>query len=385
MSYTSFPYQRQFDRFAAANLGQPSVIIDNMMGIATGRNMRKRQRVSIHDQTSYQQWRKYKIRSGRKRNALLPILRSNMYRIDYTFKVLKEFTGYGALPMERKESTSGVSAPLYTLALNAVGQVRRDASGFVTSSFAPSPMRSYERVANGNWTSYVVMGNRPDGVPDSKLHDPSTNLEANGGMGPSGFLKWTSVKFNFWGARKKQTVFYVDICRAIDGVGNPYHFQPSLTSTPDSFFPPDIGQHLDEMMRPLTVNPIATANNQVPSPWKVLKRIKVELDPVLTTEGDPDGHCKTVELFNRWGRTVRFDESIDDVSTLDTNANYGNPIVGTRDDNTSITRVYPADDKLLFLVIRCNCFSKTAAGASFDPDINPSFDINFRSSWSKIQ
>lgn len=384
MSYTSFPYQRQFDRFAAANLGEPSVILDTMMGMRTGRNSRKRQRVSVQDNTSYQQWKKYKIRDGRRRNALMPILRSNLYRVDYVFKRLKDFTGYGALPMQFDERTSGVSAPLYTLALNAVSQVRRDASGVPTGLFSASPMRTYERSSSGSWTSYLVHGHRPDGVPDTKLYDPSTNLEDNGGMGPAGFLKWTSVKFNFWGARKKQTTFYVDICRAFDSSDNPYRYIQSTASTPDSFFPASIGQHLDEMMRPLTVNPISTANNQVPSPWKVLKRIKVELDPVLTTEGDPDGHCKTVELFNRWGRTVRFDDAIDDNSTFDTNANYGAPSVGTRDDNTSVVQFLPAFDKMLFLVIRCNCFSKTSA-AAFDPDINPSFDINFRSSWSKIQ
>lgn len=377
-TYSNFPYQRQFEQFVAGNLGES---VGNMMGMRTARNSRKRQRVSIYDATSYQQWKKYKIRDGRWRNALLPTLKANMYRQDYTFKRLKSFEGRGDVPMQNVKTESGhVMMPLYTFALNGVKQARLYPSGIPSSFLSVYPFRRYERQAGGSWTSFTLNGLATNGTMADGLEDPSTHLEDAGAMGPSGFLKWTSIKFNFWGARKKQTVFYVDIVRATEQHGCPYAYSAG------SPLPDALGQHLDEIMRPLTVNPIATANNLVSSPWKVLKRIKVELDPVVTTEGDPDGHVKTVELFNRWGRTVRFDESIDDATLVRSNEQFNAPDKGVRDDATSVVHVLPESTSILFLVIRCNLFvQKPIAEYTFDPDIHPSFDINFRSSWSKIE
>lgn len=378
-TYANFPYQRQFDQFIAANLRDS---VDNMMGIRTGRNFRKRQRLSnsIQDNTSYQQWKKYKIRDGRWRNALIPSLKSNLYRQDYTFKRLKVFQGRGDVVMEQTQLVDNhCSMPIYTLALNGVKQVRVDDSGTVSSVSVAKPFRNYVRQSDGTWKSYIVNGQQQDGVSGSGLEDPSTRLEDSGAMGPSGFLKWTSVKFNLWGARKRQTIFYVDIVRATEQHGCPYAYGHG------SVLPAELGQHLDEIMRPLTVNPIAAANNLVRSPWKVLKRIKVELDPVLSTEGDPDGHVKTVELFNRWGRTVRFDRAIDDSDSLVTNQQFEIPAAGIRDDVKNVIHTFPEATSLLFVVIRCNQFVKSAIGTQFDPDIHASFDISFRSSWSKIQ
>jgi len=291
-TYANFPYKRQFDQFIAANLRDS--ISANMMGMRTARNTRKRQRVSIQDATSYQQWKKYKIRDGRWRNALIPALKANLYRQDYTFKLLKSFDTRGAILADHSLTAEGhINMPLYTLALNGVKQARFDQNGSVISPvLSAQPLRKYQRQANGTWTSYAMSGFLTDGTAALGLEDPSTHLEDAGSMGPSGFLKWTSVKFNFWGARKKQTVFYVDIVRSTEQHGCPYAYGSGAV------LPNALGQHLDEIMRPLTVNPIASANNLVASPWKVLKRIKVELDPVLTTEGDIDGHVKTVEVFH---------------------------------------------------------------------------------------
>lgn len=377
-TYANFPYQRQFEQFVAANIGAS---VGNMMGVRTGRNSRKRQRVSIQDNTSYQQWKKYKIRDGRWRNALFPTLKASLYRQDYTFKQLKAFETRGAVSMGHSLSPEGNAfMPIYTFALNGVKQARFDQDGSVISPvLSAQPFRRYQRQHTGYWASVAMNGLLTDGSQSLNLEDPSTHLEDGGGMGPAGFLKWTSVKFNFWGARKKQTTFYVDIVRATDHHGCPYAYN-SGSSLPDA-----LGQHLDEIMRPLTVNPIATANNLVPSPWKVLKRIKVELDPVVTTEGDPDGHVKTVELFNRWGRIVRFDQSIDDAAIVTTNQQFHGVDKGIRDDATSTVHFFPEHTSILFLVIRCNVFTVSPAGTEFNPDIHPSFDISFRSSWSKIE
>lgn len=377
-TYSNFPYKRQFEQFVADNLRASAV---NMMGMRTARNTRKRQRVTIHDDTSYQQWKKYKIRDGRWRNALLPTLKANLYRQDYTFKRLKSFESRGSVGMDYSIAADGHAfMPLYTLALNGVKQAHFGQDGSVISPvLSAQPFRRYQRQASGHWVSVASHGFLTDGTQSLNLEDPSTHLEDAGGMGPSGFLKWTSVKFNFWGARKKQTTFYVDIVRATDHNGCPYAYN-SGSSLPDV-----LGQHLDEIMRPLTVNPIATANNLVRSPWKVLKRIKVELDPVVTTEGDPDGHVKTLELFNRWGRIVRFDRAIDDATLVTNNPQFTGHEKGVRDDATSVINFFPDHTSILFLVIRCNLFTLSTAGSEFNPDIHPSFDINFRSSWSKIE
>lgn len=380
-TYANFPYRRQFEQFVASNL------MDSMNGMRSGLNARKRQRVSIQDNTSYQQWKKYSIRSGRKRRGTMPILRSNLVRMDYTFKGLSDsFDGRGLFAMMHNRSDVpdagtgeySYTQPLYTLALNSCRQAALTLTGSVGQVFAPAPMRSYIRTGDGPWIHSGVLGVNPPGSFDGSLQCSSDEGSNSGAMGPSGFLNWTDVKLNLWGARLRQTVFYIDICRAIDPEANPYRYSPNTV------LPPALGQHLDEIMRPLTVNPLATANNLTKSPWKVLKRIKVELDPILTTEGDTNGHCKTIDIFNRWGRIVDFKDSVYSPSSVsDDNSKYVNPLVGVRDDATSVVNMWPADDKLLFLVIRSTCFSRTI-NESFNADIHASFDLSFRSSWTKL-
>lgn len=386
MSY-SIPYTREFERYAsAARAAGAGRLVDDVITLQRDmpRNGNKRRRVNITDQTSYQQWRKYIIRSGRKKNAMIPILRSNLVRIDYGFKALTTFNSRGmmAMMMNRSDVSSGGeyswSMPIYTVALNAVVQGARSVNGEVGQVFNPSVFRGYVRTGDGSWSSNTQFGTLASGSVSDKLTYSSDHLEDVGAMGPSGYLKWTDAKLNLWGAKFKQTVFYIDICRAIEPESNPYRFAPN------TLLPPIVGQHLDEIMRPLTVNPIATANNLAPSPWKVLKRIKVELDPTQSTEGDPDPHCKTIDLFNRWGRIVDFKDATYSPSPIQQyNSSFVNPNVGVRDTTTSTVNMWPDDDKLLFLVIRCNCFSSTEA-AEFNNAVNPSFDINFRSSWAKL-
>lgn len=352
----------------------------NAAGNYVRQQLNKRQR-TITDQTSYQQWKRYDIRGGKKRPRTMPLLKANIVRLDYTFKFLKSFVGNGALWMDNYQLPTGpIIQPLYTLLLNGCNQ-RTISSG---TGVYTQPLRRYVRQSDGYWTSETINGQAPDGSLSTYLFPAGTNLgnvlgSSIGVMGPKGYLNWTSVKLNLWGAKFKQVIYYIDIVAVDNPSGNPYRYSPNTA------LPEDLNQHLDEIMRPLTVNPLADANNLVPSPWRVIKRIKVEFDPIVTTEGDQDPHCKTLNIFNRWGRTIDFNDSTTSVLPADDdNVNYVNVAKGITDGTVGVIDHIPSDDQMLFMVIRSSNFVVRADPAEVTNGLTPSFDIKFRSSWSKL-
>lgn len=361
-----------------------------LLASAMRSNGAKRQRTtSISDTTAYQQWKRYSVRDGRRRKKLMPLLASNLTRLDYLFKGLKDFQGSGFYPMSYNAVTNAndanIDMPIYVFRLNSVIQYLPGSSPQVA---IPSPLRRLSRRSGGLWTSNVVNGHSPDGSSSPSLQYVGNNLATGaatidaGAMGPKGYLNWTSLKLNLWGAKYKQVKYVIEICRPLDADCNIYRYSPN------SNLHESLSQHLDEMMRPLTVNPLATANNLTPSPWKVLKRVYVELDPIQMNEGDQDPHCKTVTLFNRWGRIYDYQDSLQDSTPeADDYANYVDPQRGIMDAarTVNLNNVAPTlDTDNLFVVIRSNCFSRSV-GIPFDNTNNASFDLSFRSSFSKLQ
>ena len=354
-------------------------------GAAARANKRARTTV-IEDPSSYQQHQRISINGGRKKRSIMPIIRSNLIRMDYTFKGLKDFTERGFYWMRQKPVTSEVGAPLYQpcymLALNGCNQEALSQGNSTEFVNFTRPMRVFARSDGSQWESKVVDGHDESGSPSPFLEvatDDMRDVDSSfGAMGPRGYLNWTLVKLNLWGAKNKQTTFYIDICSVIDPDANPYRYAVG------TWYPVQFNQHMDEMMRSLTVNPISTANNLTRSPWRVLKRIKVSIDPISTTEGDQDPHCKTLKLFNRWGRMVDFKSSVHEPGFTVNNDAFTNPVVGVKDNATSVVTHLPEDDKLLFLVIRSTCYTKTEFAVDESNTVNPSFDLSFRSSWTKM-
>lgn len=354
-------------------------------GAAQTANKRARTTV-IEDPSSYQQHERININGGRKKRSVMRIVRSNLIRMDYTFKGLKDFAGRGFYWMRQRPTLAAVGSPIYQpvymCAMNACNQEALSTGNSVEYPNRVAPLREFLRGDSGGWESKTVLGHDESGVPSSYLEVATDNMRdvdsVIGAMGPRGYLNWTVVKLNLWGAKWKQTTFYIDICTVIDPDCNPFRY------TPGTVYPTPFCQHMDEMMRPLTINPISTANNLTRSPWRVLKRVKVSIDPISNTEGDQDPHCKTLKLFNRWGRNVDFKSFVYEPGAFDDNDNYVNPIVGVKDNATSVYSIFPQDDKLLFLVIRSTCYSRTTSDVIESNTINPSFDLSFRSSWTKM-
>jgi len=384
--------QTAFDSNNLAHLAFPSITMDIFSaaaaaaGAAQKANKRARTTV-IEDPSSYQQHQRINISSGRKKRSIMPIIRSNLIRLDYTFKGLKDFTERGYYWMRQKPSVDAANSPLfqpiYMFSMNSCNQEALTTGNSVEYDNRSSPMRVFLRGATtGLWESQIAFGHDEAGLPSSYLEvatDDMRDLDSVvGAMGPRGYLNWTVFKLNLWGAKNKQTTFYIDICSVIDPDANPFRYYAG------SLYPAEFSQHMDEIMRPLTVNPISTANNLTRSPWRILKRIKVSIDPISTTEGDQDPHCKTLKLFNRWGRTVDFKSSVFEPGGNVTNDAFVNPVVGVKDNTTSIISDFPEDDKLLFLVIRSTCYTRSAFDVEPSNTVNPSFDLSFRSSWTKM-
>ena len=356
-----------------SSLGAPSAISNKTM-----------RRTFIPDTSVFQQYRRYKLKYGRRKSGpafVKSVVKANTARLDYIFRGINPngFGGNGHYWMARRTfAAEQTQMPVYFLAANFVNQALLQQDGEATSMVSSQPFRLGTRGDDGSWYTWTIPGQNHSGENFESLRAVSDSMDAQGdGIGPRGYLNWTSLKLTLWGSKTKSTVFYVDLVRPLDHDADPFNYAAGAA------MPRVFNQHMDEVMRPLTVHPLARANNISKSPWRVLKRLKVEFDPTISAEMDPDPHCKTVEIFNRWGSVVNFKATTFSPYIGDDDGSvFERPNNGVTERLTSVLRTQPADDlRTLFYVIRAETYTSNDDVSNM---VNPSFDLSFRSSWSKL-
>jgi len=319
------------------------------------------------DPSGYQQISYSRYRDGKNRYSAAKIVRSNIRRQDYWFKGIKTFDDHGFYWMDKFLSGDLRYTSAFIFAPFHVAQVGN----------VPKPMRRIGM--NGDlFFSSEVFGQLENGSLDSGLQG-STDFfggPSSDAIGPHGYLAWTDLKLNLWGAKLKSTRFALWIIKPMVENANPFEYALNVN------FPEVLQEQFKEVLRPITVNPISTSNNMTDGQWKVIKKYVWDIDPVLTQEGDPDPHVRQVSVFNRWDRSIDFNWTTKSAYTA-TAAEFNDPAQNRDETIFNVDNVRPEADKDVFFMLTATNYTPYA-GEAGDNNVDPSFDFSFRSSWRKM-
>jgi len=380
--------------------------------------------VVIGDKSSYQQWKSFNFSYGGKSkpiNVVKALVEASTLRVDYGFKsIAPVFDTYGAnfCNYVQSPSLTGVDyLPCYALALNCVQQLQKPTDSSPATTYTVEPLRRLYMttgVAGGQfmWTG-GIQGQDAFGNAASTLQCVSTDLSGTNSsanmlnyvpMGKAGFLSWSSIKLNLYGATAKPVRWLISLCHATEDEACPFY------SAPNTAVPTDQQQALESLIRPCVANPISNFNHKNKPKFVMLKSWTVDIEPTSTTESDTCAHIKTVNIFNRWNKITEFnDTTVATVGPSWTNA-YGtgathipgDNVAGdglaekqlasvmmnyTENTNGNSVNARPQDKKVLFLLVRATDWSHNANGVATtanDSSKHGSFDVIMRSSWKKL-
>lgn len=328
---------------------------------------------TMRDPSLYQQWTQASFRSGKRRKVSVnQLIRGNIVRTDFWFKGLKQFDNHGHywLSKQLKVADNYIDYPVYFFAPFHVNQI-----GVGTTA---QPMRRLRMDSVSNlFYSQTVAGFDSGANSSTDLQNTGTAGGVNSIIGPCGVLKWTDFKFNLWGASNKTCNIEIMFVKSIVGDANPFKYAAG------SIFTDELQEQLREYLRSKVTNPISTANNLTSPKWKILKKYKFEFEPILTQEGDQDPHVRTVKLFNRWNRSLRFDWSVN--NPVDNALGFLNPQKNNDEVVTyaAVNNVRPEEEQDVFVIISGTHYSTLVETDPSNAETG-SFDMSFRSSWVTV-
>lgn len=354
--------QRDFDQAAMQ---------DDGLG-RKGLGQKRRRTDYSGDPSAYQQVSYHSTRSGRNRFTTKKLLLSNVTRTDFWFKGLKAFDDSGFYWMNKSNNTTNTPVGyMHNCYIFAPFHVKQSAA----------VARPFRRIMSGSsnnaFRSESVEGQNSAGALSAELQVLETSANVNQvNMGACGMLRWTEMKFNLWGAKGKSVRWFIDFVKPVSEGCNPFSY---AAGTP---FSTACDSQFQEYLRPKCVNPLSTANDMSPSGWRIIKRHVYDIDPIDLGEVDTDPHVKQVTLFNRWDRLIRFDWT---VSTTDESAlTFVDASKNVSESGVTYSAVRPEEDKDIFVIICGTNYGPYNVNAEASNGVDGSFDMTFRSSWSRL-
>jgi len=261
----------------------------------------KRSRM-IADHSSYQQFQKYRFRSGRKRTladkrqSILQTIIAN-YRLRVS-RLTDLSAGQGAYFLTHQVASATVDRmPLMLFNLTSVRQGN-------TSAF---PVRRLEVSTNplftGSYQWSVVQSQSVDNS-GALFDNPEWQYEDNEGgltaVGRKSFLDWVRIRLTLWGKQNAPAKYQIRLVKFSDEEYCPetYPSATGMSANASDFY--------GSLIKPLITDPSASHISFPKGAMKVLKSWKVEFDPISTTEADQDPHCKALDIFHRFGKTMDY-------------------------------------------------------------------------------
>lgn len=188
------------------------------------------------------------------------------------------------------------------------------------------------------------------------------------------FHKYTDIKLNLYGARKRTTWFEIMIVRVNDDLANPFAANPANL---------EYKQFIDYLQRPciysnLVQNSIGKTNRK----FSIIKKYKYFISAAQTTDVDTSvGKIKEVKIFLKHNVMRDFDWRLEQTPASMSHAQEaGNAyIVDTQNENDVRPR------QRVFMVIRAFAperrFTDAFSTASADANVDPTYDIIIRNVW----
>jgi len=298
---------RRRGRLAGANARKRRV------GFSSG-PVRKRTRVA--DTGGYDQWRRYQYARKFGKMTVRKQLSSVVSYYDYIWRRLSPLRGLGALYFNHFRligpgTEDTIFTPIYLIDLTSARTTYGNAL----------PVRQVvlnRGKADGgiNTVGFEgVSGIAEDGTslsPEWQMFGTNARTGSSGTasqLSGRAILSHSEIKIDFWGAKTRPCEFTATLCQIDeDCVPDPDAYPSNLSF--QYLSDPKALAFWSALHDKLTFNPnVRRPDAGVGNVIRVKDRRQFMVDPIESTESDPDGHCKTVRLFYRHNRLVNFEWS----------------------------------------------------------------------------
>lgn len=323
-------------------------------------------------------WVSRKFRLGPKLTGNVMALRSMKANLHTTtfrwsrFNVINDEVGTaGALWMYNKTLTPDTarSLPLYAWDLTSCNNFQ--GATFITAT--PCTRMQVSTSGQVDFVDVSCIHNDGTTVSNNWQIEKANANEALVYPRERDYLKWVNVKLNLYGTKNNTTRYTIMLCQFRDRELCPDN-STNLESGQDTITPNDKRtNYYQSLMKPLTVNPIATTSNLYSKYVKVLRKQTVVLQDQSSDSLDTDPLSQVVSWFIRTDKVCNYKQRSNNLTTLANavdEADYALQLggqVGTRINHRA----------RLYLIVYCNNYGQDTA-ANPTTDFTPSFDANIR-------
>jgi len=256
----------------------------------------------VSDHSSYQQYQKLKYKSGRKRTAASKrdsILQSIIahYRIRIS-RLTDLSVGRGAFFLTHDVVNDTVdNMPLLICNLSSIRQGNTSASPLRRLQISTNPL--FDGLMQWAIVNSQAVNNAGALVDNAEwqYEDNEGNLTA---VGRKSWMDWVRIRLTLWGKQNAPCKYYIRMVKFTNDEYCPerYPVATGMTANANAFY--------QSLIKPLITDPSASQMAFPKGAMKVLKSWTVEFDPISTTEADQDPHCKALDIFHRFGKSMDY-------------------------------------------------------------------------------
>lgn len=334
----------------------------------------------INDGAGSAQFKSYKFKSGKrkpKRTQQSQLISAITVRNRLRFSGINELSqGQGYFPLSHQFIDANIDhLPVFVMNLSSVRQA---------SNVAQPLWRLWHNKTTSNmgWTVWNGLERSGGLTPDWQIEDnASTQTTA---PGRKALLDWVRIRLNVWGKKTAPSRISIQLVKFSDEELCPETMtvlRESGSTTTADVVDPEANQFWSSIVKPLINNPCSSIIRTSRMKMRVIKDFKINIDPTLSNDNDPDPSCKFLDIFHRVGRLIDYSSA---PSVVQSAANLN--AATTYTDITTGYRAYPQRiQQSLYLVIRSMQQDYVGSGGTMDNTQTATFDMNVQTSYKSVQ
>lgn len=298
----------------------------------------------------------------------LMLTRAQLEPLVYRWNGVKAFSGNGYYWLSNKVVSASTRAlPLYLFDLTACNN-----EGLTP----PTPFVMLQQDSTAGAMAFTpISGLSDDGVTvTSNLNEEVTPISGTGAATAivkphrKSILDSVSIQMNCWGSTTKADKYTVALVRFTDDDIVPTHGSYASDLAAANSKRTDFFQN---MMKPLTFNPIATTGGLHSKCMKVIKSMSFTIQPNATTDGDTDPDVRVIKWFVKMNKLLNY---VENATTLTTIADTNDQADYARQTEAEIKNQVKPKGRI-YLMIRCTNYGVDGTESNV---LTPSFDLSVR-------
>lgn len=250
---------------------------------------------------AYNQWSQRYDSKTYGKLTMNKLVKQNIEETIFNYTMMGRFGGQGQYFMGNFLSTAPGYVgdnflPCIAIDLTSINNV-------ISGSVVPySPVAQLYKTAGGLTKWFALGGTAPDGSATSTWSvEKSANLVTASSTypGDQSVLKWAAAELELWGMKNYPTKWVVQLCQFSDDVCPDY----ANTTTDGNY-----EEFWDAYTKQYSYNPLAYQKDGYgKKKLKIWRTQAINIDPTASFENDASPHCKTLKLFYRLNRMMKYD------------------------------------------------------------------------------